>query len=215
MTVTASGIWTPDAGDDYALTTDLAAMASSVETAIVNNVSTAVAKSGSAVANHGALPMTGNTAGDQRVTTDTRIVWTWDGTRWIAVAGKLPWCHVLTTGVTNLGTSYTPVNFQAGSSSGAHWEQTFTVPAGCTGLYQISFGGRVTPNAANMIGAVFVNGAEAAGTSFTSGGQDWVSQTCVLSMTAGSTFQVRVRVFSGTGTLHQGATLDVTYLHAV
>lgn len=214
MTVTASGIWTPDAGDDYALTTDLAAMAASIETATNSIVDNAISKNASSAVNHAALPMLNNSPGDVRVTVDTRIIWTWDGTRWTPTAGKLPWCHVFTTGVTNLGTTYSAIDFGAGSSSGAHGGTTFTVPAGCSGLYQISFGGRVAPNAANVFVAVFVNGAEQGGTSAVSGGQDYLSNTVVLNLTAGHTVQMRGRVFTGSGTIAAGANWDVSFLHA-
>lgn len=179
-----------------------------------NNVGTAVAKKGSAVANYGALPPLGNTPGDQRVTTDTRILWTWDGTRWIPTSGKLPWCHAFTSGTVAVGTSYAAVSFNSGSSSGAHGGSNFTVPAGCTGLYQVTFGARVSPNTANLIGVFYVNNAEVAGTTFTSGGQDWVSSTSLLNLVAGAVLQVRVRVFAGSATLESGASLDVSYLHA-
>lgn len=54
MPTTAAGIWTPDAGDDYALTTDLAAMASSIDNAIAAKVLVSTTAATTALTTHAA-----------------------------------------------------------------------------------------------------------------------------------------------------------------
>ncbi|QOC59370.1 hypothetical protein SEA_LIFES_44 [Microbacterium phage Lifes] len=77
-TTSPDNIWTPDAGDDYALTTDLAAMADTIQDAITannNNLS-------GLDANRPANGSPGLANGMTWYSTDTRVTWRYDGSTW-------------------------------------------------------------------------------------------------------------------------------------
>lgn len=77
-TTSPDNIWTPDAGDDYALTTDLAAMADTVQDAL-NTV-----KTYRPLTNAQRLALTGADLFEGLVvyTTDTNALWKYDGSTW-------------------------------------------------------------------------------------------------------------------------------------
>jgi hypothetical protein len=79
MAVTSpDNIWTPDAGDDYALTVDLAAMADTVQDAITANNNDLRGLD----ANRPANGAPGLTAGMTWYSTDTGITWRYNGSAW-------------------------------------------------------------------------------------------------------------------------------------
>lgn len=79
MAVTSpDNIWTPDAGDDYALSTDLAAMADTVQDAITANKVNLAGLDAARPAN--GYP--GLTAGMSWYSTDTGITWRYSGSTW-------------------------------------------------------------------------------------------------------------------------------------
>lgn len=77
-TTSPDNIWTPDAGDDYALTTDLAAMADTVQDAITNNRVSLIGLDSARPAN--GTP--GLVNGMTWYSTDTGITWRYNGTIW-------------------------------------------------------------------------------------------------------------------------------------
>lgn len=79
MAVTSpDDIWTPDAGDDYALTTDLAAMADTIQDAITNNRVSLIGLDSARPANGTPGVVNGMTW----YSTDTGVTWRYNGTIW-------------------------------------------------------------------------------------------------------------------------------------
>lgn len=79
-TTSPDNIWTPDSGDDYALTVDLAAMADTVQDAISANRGYRVGS------NSDRLSLTGGQLfeGLHFWATDTKIEWVYSGGSWVA-----------------------------------------------------------------------------------------------------------------------------------
>lgn len=77
-TTSPDDIWTPDAGDDYALTTDLAAMADTVQDAITANKVNLKGLDSTRPANGSA----GLSAGMTWYSTDTGVTWRYNGSAW-------------------------------------------------------------------------------------------------------------------------------------
>lgn len=77
-TTSPDNIWTPDAGDDYALTTDLAAMADTVQDAITANRTDLIGLDANRPANGSAGLVNGMTW----YSTDTRVTWRYNGSTW-------------------------------------------------------------------------------------------------------------------------------------
>lgn len=77
-TTSPNNIWTPDSGDDYALTVDLAAMADTVQDAITNNKTTFEGLDSSRPAN--GTP--GLVSGMTWYSTDTDTLWRYLGGTW-------------------------------------------------------------------------------------------------------------------------------------
>lgn len=77
-TTSPDNIWSPDAGDDYALTTDLAAMADTVQDAITANKSALSGLDASRPANGSPGLVNGMTW----YSTDTKTTWRYDGSVW-------------------------------------------------------------------------------------------------------------------------------------
>lgn len=84
-TTSPDNIWTPDAGDDYALTVDLAATADSVQDAITANNNSLRGLNADRPANGSPGLFEGMTW----FSTDTDILWLYSGTAWVAVDS--PW----------------------------------------------------------------------------------------------------------------------------
>lgn len=106
VTTSPDNIWSPDSGDDYALTTDLAGMADTVQDAITAN------RVGRIGTNAQRLALTGTDLFEGLTfrTTDTRRDWVYTGGAWVqrmapfAVAG----------GVATVGTGVTTISFPSG-----------------------------------------------------------------------------------------------------
>lgn len=77
-TTSPDNIWTPDAGDDYALTTDLAAMADTIQDAITSNRTDLSGVDSARPANGSP----GLVAGMTWYSTDTDTEWRYSGTAW-------------------------------------------------------------------------------------------------------------------------------------
>lgn len=77
-TTSPDDIWTPDAGDDYALTTDLAAMADTIQDAITANKVNLKGLDSTRPANGSA----GLSAGMTWYSTDTGVTWRYNGSAW-------------------------------------------------------------------------------------------------------------------------------------
>lgn len=105
-TTSPDDIWTPDAGDDYALTTDLAAMADTIQDAITANRVGRIGTNAQRLALTGADLFEGLTFR----TTDTRRDWVYTAGAWVqrmtpfAMAG----------GVATVNVSETTISFPAG-----------------------------------------------------------------------------------------------------
>lgn len=107
MAVTSpDNIWTPDAGDDYALTTDLAAMADTVQDAL-NTVKTYLPLTD---AQRIALTGSGLFEGLIVYTTDTNALWKYNGSTW-GLFGIGPFKSTQT--VANTGGTVTGASFAA------------------------------------------------------------------------------------------------------
>lgn len=98
-TTSPDNIWTPDSGDDYALTVDLAAMADTVQDAL-----TAVPRNYLVGTNAQRLALSGGGLfeGLRFFATDTDVEWLYDGAAWIQVG--------------SLGTAFTPTWTAASSA---------------------------------------------------------------------------------------------------
>lgn len=83
-TTSPDNIWTPDSGDDYALTVDLAATADSVQSAL-NNVRQFTAYKVGTNAQRLALTGTSLFEGLKFRTTDTKAEWLYTGGAWTAL----------------------------------------------------------------------------------------------------------------------------------
>lgn len=77
-TTSPDNIWSPDSGDDYALTVDLAAMADTVQDAFTD-IRTNTLSTGGTTANRPAAGLEGRTY----YATDTNIQWLDTGTEWV------------------------------------------------------------------------------------------------------------------------------------
>lgn len=97
-TTSPDNIWTPDAGDDYALTTDLAAMADTIQDAL----NTAKAYRAGTNATRLALAGADLFEGLTFYTTDTNALWRYNGTTW-ALFGFGPFKSVMVS-TTSSGT---------------------------------------------------------------------------------------------------------------
>lgn len=114
MAVTSpDNIWTPDAGDDYALTTDLAAMADTVQDAITDLRSDIGYRTDLTDAQRLALTGGDLFEGLRVWTTDTRVLWTYTQSAWVRSLPGQPYMMAAGSGTTN--------------SSG---DATVTLPAG-------------------------------------------------------------------------------------
>lgn len=104
-TTSPDNIWSPDAGDDYALTTDLAAMADTVQDAINAN------RVGRIGTNAERLALTGGDLFEGLTfrTTDTRRDWVYTSGAWTQRMAP----YALATGTATIGTTETTVNFPA------------------------------------------------------------------------------------------------------
>lgn len=81
MATTANfNLWSPDDGDDWDLTIDLAAMMNSVDLALLNNIS----KSATTIAGLGS----GTTQGQIGLVTNANAIVSWNGTGWVALRGQ-------------------------------------------------------------------------------------------------------------------------------
>lgn len=89
-------IWTPDAGDDYALTTDLAAMADTIQDAITANRVNLKGLDSTRPANGSA----GLTAGMSWYSTDTGVTWRYSGSAWFIEYRPLGTYTATVTGIT-------------------------------------------------------------------------------------------------------------------
>lgn len=85
-TTSPDNIWTPDSGDNYALTTDLAAMADTVQDALSDIRDDSAAFIGTN-AQRTALTAPALREGITWYATDTNIRWFYDGANWITNEG--------------------------------------------------------------------------------------------------------------------------------
>lgn len=86
MAVTSpDNIWSPDAGDDYALTVDLAAMADTVQDAIDSVRGGTGSRRGTNTERDASAP----TTGDLWVSTNDGYVYRWSGTTWLYAPGQV------------------------------------------------------------------------------------------------------------------------------
>lgn len=105
-TTTPDNIWSPDAGDDYALTTDLAAMADTVQDAITDNRVGRIGTNAERLALAGGDLFEGLTFR----TTDTKLDWVYTSGDWTRRMAPF----AMAAGIATIGTSETTVTFPAG-----------------------------------------------------------------------------------------------------
>lgn len=105
VTTSPDNIWSPDAGDDYALTTDLAALADTVQDAITANRVSRIGTDAQRLALTGGELFEGLTFR----TTDTRRDWVYTGGAWVQRMAPF----ALASGTATIGTGETTVNFPA------------------------------------------------------------------------------------------------------
>lgn len=148
-------------------------------------------------ASFASLPTTGLTAGVSRGwATDTRRLFLWDGSKWVLIGGAIPYASVRVASDLSVGTAYSSLSAQSGGiASGI----SFTVPAGCGGIYDwgaMLRGG----NTSNFYVQPFVNGS-ASGQELVSGGQDTLTGYGQLALNAGDVVNFRAKVFTGSTTI--------------
>lgn len=105
-TTSPDNIWTPDAGDDYALTTDLAATADTIQAAITANRVGRIGTNAQRLALSGANLYEGLTFR----TTDTRRDWVYTNGAWVQRMAPF----AMAGGMATLNVAATTVNFPAG-----------------------------------------------------------------------------------------------------
>lgn len=105
-TTSPDNIWTPDAGDDYALTTDLAAMADTVQDAITANRVGRIGTNAQRLALTGADLFEGLTFR----TTDTRRDWVYTNGAWVQRMAP----YALAGGTATVNVAETTITFPAG-----------------------------------------------------------------------------------------------------
>lgn len=84
-TTSPDNIWSPDAGDDYALTVDLAAMADTVQDAVSGVRSGTGSRRGTATERDASTP----TTGDLWVSTTDGFAYRWSGSVWHYAPGQI------------------------------------------------------------------------------------------------------------------------------
>lgn len=97
-TTSPDNIWSPDSGDDYALTVDLAAMADTVQDALTAVKTYRIMTDAQRLALTGADLFEGLTV----YTTDNDTEWRYTGSSWIRIGGDTGW-----TSFTSFGTGWT------------------------------------------------------------------------------------------------------------
>jgi len=107
-TTSPDNIWTPDAGDDYALTTDLAAMADTIQEALSDS------KNYVPETNALRLARTGSDLFEGLVvwTTDTKILWRYTSGAWVRSLPGQPFAQA--AGISPGGSGFITVSFPAG-----------------------------------------------------------------------------------------------------
>lgn len=84
-TTTPDDIWTPDAGDNYALTTDLAATANTIQDALTSIRTTNGSRKGTTTERNSATAVNGDYWSD----TTTGFLYRYNGTKWLIAAGQV------------------------------------------------------------------------------------------------------------------------------
>lgn len=131
-TTSPDNIWTPDAGDDYALTTDLAAMADTVQDAITANRVDLLGLDSARPANGAPGLINGMTW----YSTDTKTTWRYDGSIWSIEYRPLAPYSATVTGL-GAGVTVSTEYEQRGKAVKCEIEFTRTASGSPTG--QVSF----------------------------------------------------------------------------
>lgn len=199
VTTSPDGLFSPDGPSQYNLTVDLAAMQVSNQAALTNRVRhyTATTVAG--------LPTTGLAGSNPSGwTTNDQREWRWTGTKWALVGGRFPTAQ---TKLANAFTLTTGGNDITTTNNGFANAGTFTIPAGCGGIYAYSFAALLAAETAAYIQPT-VNGTNSG---FESGNaaQRGFSGGGILSLNAGDIVRFRGRTFSGTVALD----VNQTYFH--
>lgn len=119
-TTSPDNIWTPDAGDDYALTTDLAAMADTIQDAITANKTGAIG----VLANRPAAGTPGLPEGFRYYATDVDLTYLYDGAAWLSAN---PGMYLLTPpAATGTGVTLSGARIDFVGSSQVDVDQVFT-----------------------------------------------------------------------------------------
>ena len=141
-TTTPDNIFSPDAGDDYALTTDLAALTDTVQDAITAWKNYGIGTD----AQRSALTGTSNPPlkeGLQWYSTDTNLRWWYDGSAWNKINPPLQATLYRASGTHSIATAEWALGWDTvatGSSTG-FWNSTnpTRITAPTTGRYWVSF----------------------------------------------------------------------------